>query len=232
MPDSTNPRDETARKWPADEVWRRPIDKLIPYARNARTHSEAQVAQIAASMEEWGWTNPVLVDEKGGIIAGHGRILAAQKLRESGRENYDTVPCMTADGWTDAQKRAYILADNKLALNAGWDGEMLALELADLQEMASDLSLTGFSEMEIETMLGDPADPADIWQGMPEYEHEDIGSVHRVVVHFATLEDYAEFQRIIGQSLTDKTRSIWYPEAEIRVVSDKRYVTEDDADAA
>ena len=107
-----------------DKIERRPIGSLIPYARNARTHSDAQIQQIAASMREWGWTNPVLVDEAGGIIAGHGRVLAAQRLQVS------EVPVIVASGWTDAQKRAYIIADNKLALNAGWDNDLLALEKA------------------------------------------------------------------------------------------------------
>src|SRR5690606_22386104 len=99
--------------WPADKVERRPIDKLVPYARNSRTHSEEQIAQIAASMREWGWTNPVLVDEDGGIIAGHARLLAARKL------GLEEAPVMVAKGWSEAQKRAYIIADNKLAENAG-----------------------------------------------------------------------------------------------------------------
>lgn len=101
------------KQWPADKVERRPIDSLIPYARNSRTHSEEQIAQIAASMKEWGWTNPVLIDEDGGIIAGHGRILAARKL------GLEEAPVVVAKGWSEAQKRAYIIADNKLAENAG-----------------------------------------------------------------------------------------------------------------
>jgi ParB-like chromosome segregation protein Spo0J len=100
-------------EWPADKVERWKIDRLIPYARNARTHDEAQVAQIAASIREWGWTVPVLVDEQGTIIAGHGRVLAARKL------GYTEVPVMVARGWSEAQRRAYVLADNKLAENAG-----------------------------------------------------------------------------------------------------------------
>jgi ParB-like chromosome segregation protein Spo0J len=95
---------------------------LIPYARNARTHSDEQVAQIAASIKEWGWTTPILVDEGGQIIAGHGRVSAARTL------GVKDAPVMVATGWTEAQKRAYVLADNKLALNAGWDNELLALE--------------------------------------------------------------------------------------------------------
>ena len=102
-------------KWPADKVERRPVASLTPYARNARTHSAEQVDQIAASIREGGWTVPVLVDEAGGIIAGHARLLAARKL------GWVDVPVMVASGWSEAQKRAYVLADNELALNAGWD---------------------------------------------------------------------------------------------------------------
>jgi len=101
--------------WPADKVERWPIDRLIPYAGNARTHSADQVDQIAASIREWGWTNPVLVGEDNTLIAGHGRVLAARKLRIS------EVPVMVATGWSEAQKKAYAIADNKLAVNAGWD---------------------------------------------------------------------------------------------------------------
>jgi ParB-like chromosome segregation protein Spo0J len=106
-------------KWPADKVERRKVADLVPYARNSRQHSDAQVAQIAASIREWGWTTPALIDPDGGIIAGHGRVMAAQQL------GLDEIPCMVADGWTDAQKQAYVIADNQLALNASWDDEML-----------------------------------------------------------------------------------------------------------
>src|SRR3954452_13220821 len=137
------------RLWPADRVERRPVSRLVPYARNARTHADAQVAQIAASIREWGWTTPVLVDEAGGLIAGHGRVLAARKL------GIAEVPVMIARGWSEAQKRAYILADNKLALNAGWDEELLRVELSDLRGLGVDLSLTGFGEDEIAALLVD-----------------------------------------------------------------------------
>jgi ParB-like chromosome segregation protein Spo0J len=128
---------------PADKVEKWAIDKLIPYARNARTHSDEQVSQIAASIKEWGWTTPVLVDEQGSIIAGHGRTLAAHKLKMT------EIPVMVAKGWSDAKKRAYVIADNKLAMNAGWDNEMLALELGEIGELGFDLDLTGFSSGEI-----------------------------------------------------------------------------------
>ncbi len=111
---------------------------LIPYARNARTHSDAQVAQIAASIREWGWTNPVLIDETGGIIAGHGRVMAARKL------GIEEVPCIVASGWTEAQKRAYVLADNQLANNAGWDMDLLKVEISELSVGGFDVGLMGF----------------------------------------------------------------------------------------
>ena len=123
------------------------VDELIPYARNSRTHSDAQVAQIAASIKEFGFTNPVLIDETGSIIAGHGRVLASRKL------NLVSVPCIQLSHLTEAQKKAYIIADNKLALNAGWDDEMLAVELTDLKDMGFDLELTGFNTDEIEALL-------------------------------------------------------------------------------
>ena len=155
-------------RWPADQVERRAVTSLVPYARNARTHSDEQVAQIAASISEWGWTVPVLVDEGGGIIAGHGRVLAAQRL------GVPEVPVMVASGWTEAQKRAYVLADNKLALNAGWDEDLLALELADLSEIGYDLALTGFEDAEIEALLtGELADDDADADAEPNTEEPD-----------------------------------------------------------
>lgn len=125
----------------------RPIGDLIPYARNARTHSEAQVALIAGSIREYGFTNPVLVDGENGIIAGHGRVMAARKL------GLAQVPVIELAHLTEAQKRAYILADNKLAEQAGWDRELLALELGDLQDMAVDLLSLGFDAAELDALL-------------------------------------------------------------------------------
>lgn len=132
---------------PADKIEQWPIDKLIPYARNSRTHSAEQIGQIVASIKEWGWTTPILVDEQGSIIAGHGRTLAAQRLR------MPQVPVMIAKGWSEAKKRAYVIADNRIALNAGWDNEMLALEFKDLLEQGFDVELTGFSQDEIDALM-------------------------------------------------------------------------------
>lgn len=138
---------------PADKVERWDITRLVPYARNSRTHSDEQIGQIAASIKEWGWTTPVLVDEAGSIIAGHGRTLAAQRLKMT------EVPVMVASGWSDAKKRAYIIADNKLALNAGWDNEMLALELGEIGELGFDLDLTGFTADEIAALMPEQIEP-------------------------------------------------------------------------
>jgi ParB-like chromosome segregation protein Spo0J len=128
-------------KFPAHKTVK--VADLVPYARNSRTHSDAQVAQIAASIREFGFTNPVLVDGANGVIAGHGRILAARKL------GMDTVPVIELAHLSEAQKRAYVIADNKLALNAGWDDEMLRAEFEELGDAGFDLALTGFDGAEI-----------------------------------------------------------------------------------
>ena len=133
----------------------RKVETLIPYARNPRTHSDAQVAKIAASIVEYGWTNPVLVDGDNGVIAGHGRLAAARKL------GLDEVPVIELGHLTPAQKRAYVISDNRLALDAGWDEELLALELAELSEAGYDLALTGFDESEIDALLADETTGGD-----------------------------------------------------------------------
>ena len=130
----------------------RSVAKLTPAARNARTHSPAQVRKIVASIREYGWTNPVLIDERGEIIAGHGRILAAGLLE------MPKVPCIVLSGLTEAQKRTYAIADNRLALDAGWDREILALELRELQADGVDLKSTGFYHNEIHGLVIEPAE--------------------------------------------------------------------------
>jgi ParB-like chromosome segregation protein Spo0J len=121
----------------------RPLDALVPFTRNARTHSDEQVGQIAASIREFGFTNPILLDGANGIIAGHGRLAAARLLE------LKTVPCIELGHLSEAQKRAYIIADNKLALNGGWNEDLLRLELTDLKALGANLELTGFDLMEL-----------------------------------------------------------------------------------
>ncbi|MBS3985628.1 MAG: site-specific DNA-methyltransferase [Selenomonadales bacterium] len=131
------------------------IDRLVPYARNARTHSKEQILQLRASLREFGFVNPVIVDKDLNVIAGHGRILAAKE------EGIAEVPCVFAEHLSEAQKRAYIIADNRLALNAGWDAEMLSVELADLQGADFDISLLGFDDAELNKLLGGMDDVKD-----------------------------------------------------------------------
>lgn len=129
------------------KITQRKVEELIPYARNSRTHSDAQIAQIAASIKEFGWTNPILVDGENGIIAGHGRLMAARKL------GHTEVPVIELKDMTETQKKAYIIADNQLAMNSGWDTSMLSLELADLQADGFDLDLIGFDPKELNKLL-------------------------------------------------------------------------------
>lgn len=144
----------------------RKVEALIPYARNPRTHAESQIAKIAASIVEFGWTNPILVDGNNGIIAGHGRLAAARKL------GLEQVPVIELAHLTPAQKRALVIADNRLALDAGWDEEMLALELAELSEAGYDLALTGFEDAEIEALLTGEVTAADD-DAAPDAEESD-----------------------------------------------------------
>ena len=178
-------------EWPADKVERRAVADLIPYARNARTHSDAQVAQIAASVTEWGWTTPVLVDEAGSIIAGHGRVMAARKL------GLADVPVMVATGWSEAQKKAYVLADNQLALNAGWDIDLLKVEVGDLDAEGFNLDLIGFDDKLLADLLADPTEGLTDPDAVPEPLAEPVtvlGDVwvlgnHRIVCGSSTDAD-------------------------------------------
>jgi ParB-like chromosome segregation protein Spo0J len=123
---------------------------LIPYANNPRTHSDQQVAQVAASIQEFGFNNPILIDEHNSIIAGHGRLAAAQKL------DMNTVPTILLEGLSEAQRKAYVIADNKLTENGGWDYDLLAVEIERLAELDIDLTLTGMDEIELAKMLDEP----------------------------------------------------------------------------
>ena len=183
-----------------------PVEKLIPFARNARTHSDEQVAQIAASIAEFGWTNPILVGADGVIIAGHARLLAARKL------GMTEVPVIVLDHLTETQRRALVLADNRLAINAGWDEEMLKVELESLQEDGFDLDIVGFTDEEIENLLRDPGAPVEGQtdeDAVPEEQEKVItvpGEVwllgeHRVLCGDAT--QMADVEKVLGGGLAD-----------------------------
>ena len=147
---------------PADAVEWREIDSLTPYARNARKHSAAQIRQLSRSIERFGFTMPALVDEGGEIIAGHGRALAAKAL------GWTRIPVMIASGWSDEKKRAYVIADNKLASNSEWDRDLLADELEAIREGDFELETLGFARFEINDLLGTPElPPADAGNTKP-----------------------------------------------------------------
>src|SRR5918995_1413242 len=188
------------------EIAWRPLGELIPYARNPRTHSDAQVAQIAASIREFGWTVPILVDGVNGIIAGHGRVLAARQL------GLDRVPVIELAHMTEAQKRAYVLADNQLALNAGWDEALLRIELTDLEALGFDLGLIGFAEGELEGLLAGEGKAGltedDDAPALPEQAVTRPGDLwvlgeHRLLCGDATV--LADIERGLGGQLADMT---------------------------
>lgn len=186
-------------------VERRSVEALIPYARNARTHSDAQVAEIAASIRAFGWTNPILIDGRNGIIAGHGRLLAARKLGLS------EVPVIELSGLSEAERRAYVLADNKLALNGGWDVGMLSAEVADLNALGIDLSLAGFGESEVGRLIdlfqqGEAASFPDEAPAPPDEPVSRPGDLwflgdHRLLCGDATEPE--DLTRVLGGTLAD-----------------------------
>ena len=157
------------------------VEKLIPYVKNSRTHSDAQVAQIAASIKEFGWTNPILVDGENGIIAGHGRLLAARKL---GKKD---VPVIELSHMTESQKRAYVIADNQLAMNAGWDTALLSLELADLKEQGFELDILGFDAKELDKLLEpeqvEGLTDEDAVPDVPEEPKTKLGDIYQLGNH-------------------------------------------------
>ena len=183
------------------------IDKLVPYARNSRTHSDAQVAQIAASIKEFGFTNPVLIDGDGGIIAGHGRVMAAKSMK------LESVPCIRLDHLTEAQKKAYVIADNKLALNAGWNDQMLGLELADLQGLGFDLELTGFNKDELASLMApEPTDgliDENEVPSIPEQPKSQRGDVWLLGEHRLMCGDSTQADDLAKLMDGDKADLVW-----------------------
>jgi len=185
----------------ASRIERWPIDRLVPHARNPRTHSDAQVAQIAASITEFGFTSPILVDSEAGILAGHGRLMAARKL------NLAEVPVIVLDGLSPAQRQAYIIADNKLAENAGWDEEMLRAAFADLRAVEFNTDLTGFGLAELERLF--PQGPTEAEDVCPEPLPEAVSRLgdlwmmgdHRVLCGDATDADHVA--RLLGSLKMD-----------------------------
>jgi hypothetical protein len=174
------------------------VDKLIPYANNSRTHSEAQIAQIAASIKEFGFRNPILVDGTG-VIAGHGRLLAARKL------NLAKVPTIDCSDLTEPQKKAYIIADNKLAMNAGWDSELLAVEMEELLKGNFNLELLGFTESELDELLDTTPQEAELGL-LPDEKLDNFLNGDTKILRLAY--DEQEFEKLVNglQTLQEKLK--------------------------
>jgi hypothetical protein len=178
------------------------------------------------SIQTYGWTTPILVTDGLEVIAGHGRLLAAQKL------GIESVPCIRLSHLTPALVKAYRIADNRLTLDSDWDDEVLASVLLDLRaDPIFDLALTGFEGIEIDSRLGINGHDADSeWDGMPEFNQADKTAYRSIVVHFKEQCDVEQFALRIDANITDKTRFIWFPKIEIETYVDKRYQADDPVD--
>ena len=213
----------TIKSWPAEKIETKSTAALKPFAHNPKIHPEKQIEQIAASIEEWGWTIPILIDEKNNVVAGHGRLEAAKRLK------IDSVPCMVAKGWSDEQKKAYVIADNKIAEKSGWDDDLLKDLLNDIDDF--NVELTGISELELDSIFleretGD-TDQLVEWEGMPEFISEDP-CYRKIVVNFDNQQAVESFFSAINQEYTDKTKSIWYPQKERRDLESYRFTDDNE----
>jgi len=195
------------------------LKDLKPYENNPRLHSELQIIQIATSIKEFGFINPILADEKGMILAGHGRFLASQRL------DLDKVPVVVIDGLDDEQKKALVIADNKIASNSEWDENLLWDQIRELNDKGFDISKLAFEEVEILPML-DPNVVQDLsgeWEDMPEFSEEDKSAYRTLLVHFMNDEDIEKFKKLVKQEFTEKTKFIYFPEQENMDTEAKRY---------
>ena len=193
---------------------------LIPYANNSRLHDETQLGQLVASIKEFGFTSPILLDGKCGIIAGHGRVMAANVI------GLETVPTIELSHLTLEQKAAYVIADNKLAQNSKWDDEILRLELQSLSDADYDLTILGFDEASLSRLL-DLAETADVFEEYNqaiEYENRNANPYKSVIVHFENEQDLDNFKNLIQQNFSDKARYIYHPMQVKKETESKRYV--------
>lgn len=193
---------------------------LVPYANNSRLHDETQLSQLVASINEFGFTNPVLLDGANGIIAGHGRVMAANVL------GLETVPTIELQHLTDEQKAAYVIADNKLAQNAKWDDEILRLELQSLSDADYDLSILGFDEASLSRLL-DVAETADAFEEYNqaiEYENKNANPYKSLIVHFENEQDVDNFKHLIKQNFSNSAKYIYHPLQIRKETESKRYV--------
>jgi hypothetical protein len=193
---------------------------LVPYANNSRLHDETQLGQLVASINEFGFTNPVLLDGANGIIAGHGRVMAANVL------GLETVPTIELQHLTDEQKAAYVIADNKLAQNAKWDDEILRLELQSLSDADYDLSILGFDEASLSRLLdiAETADAFEEYNEAIEYENKNANPYKSLIVHFENEQDVDNFKHLIKQNFSNSAKYIYHPIQVRKETESKRYV--------
>ncbi|MBP98995.1 hypothetical protein CMK18_23845 [Candidatus Poribacteria bacterium] len=199
------------------------VEKLTPYVNNSRQHNLEQVNQVAASIKEFGFTNPVLIDNQDTIIAGHCRVMAAKKLE------LKKIPVVVLSDLSPAQRKAYVVADNQLALNAMWDFTKLSNEIEFLNEEEFNLDLLGFSESFLESLKITPdteegeVDYDEHWQDMPEFDQDDTRPHRTVMLHFLNQEDVDKFCDLTDQVITEKTKYVWFPEKQVDPVIDIHY---------
>jgi len=200
------------------------INKIIPYAKNPRKN-DAAIAKVAASIKEFGWRQPIVVDAEMVVIAGHTRLEAARQL------GLESVPVHIATDLTANQIKAYRIADNRVSEEAKWDEALLALEIGDLQLDGYDVTQTGFDLGEIENLFLEKEqgenDAEAEWTGMPEFNQQDKTAFRSFPIHFKNQEAVDQFAALINQKISDRTRYVWFPEIEIDRMADKEYV--DDA---
>jgi len=195
------------------------IEKLRPYKNNPRKHSESQIEQIANSINEFGFVNPIIADENNMILAGHGRFLAANKLLLT------EVPIVQITDLDEKQKKALVIADNKIAMNSDWNEDLLWQQIQELSKDGFDLSLLAFNDMEIMPMIDSNTviDPLKEWEDMPEFTEDSKTAFRSLIVHFTCQEDIDQFSKLVEQTFTDKTKFMWYPEQQNMDTESKRY---------
>ena len=194
-------------------------NKIKPFKNNPRLHSDEQIQQIANSIAEFGFRIPIAIDENFTILAGHGRYRAAEIM------NMLQVPVVQHNDLSDVQKKAFIIADNKITLNSVWQNDILWDQVKDLDKLGFNLDILGFNDAELMPMLDSNtvSDFSSEWEGMPEYNSEDLSAYRTIRVHFNTDEDVEAFAKKVGQDITEKTKFIYFPEETSFDAESKRY---------
>ena len=195
------------------------INKLQPFKENPRQHSAQQIDQIAKSIKEFGFFNPILIDENFTILAGHGRFFASQQL------NFESVPCVLQTGLNDSQKKALIIADNKIASNSSWNEDILWNQIRKLNDDGFDLGILAFEELELLPILDKNVveDPLAEWDDMPEFEQNNLNPFRSIIVHFNNESDVKNFFETLNQNYSEKAKYIWHPEMQRMDNESKRY---------